>query len=73
MTLPERYIRMKHQFPFWGDIGILRMAIEPGDTNRVILKAFNKFVSTEDYAPEEKREILGDLYTRGIIAPKVAP
>lgn len=64
MTLSERYHYEKHKNPFWGDIPILRMSIQRGDSKRTILRAFNKFVSLDDYALNEKHEILTDLYSQ---------
>ena len=65
MTLRKRFESMLERNPGWSDMDCLRYSINENDGRWSIRKVFNECVNTDDYASDEKEQILNDLYSLG--------
>ncbi len=63
-SIRTRFKKLKKKMPGVGDIPIFFLAINSINAPRNIRRHFRKCVSPDDYAPNEKEEIIKDLIAR---------
>ena len=61
-NLKKRFLSFREEFPALGDVIIISMAVEGMEyPKRLIQRAFNELVSKDEFAEDEKREIIDGL------------